>query len=30
MSLGKDMIKEPRMWRLVLEPTPASLCAMAF
>lgn len=28
--LDKDLIKEPRMWQLVMEPTSDTLCAMAF
>lgn len=30
MTLDKEMIKEPRMWRLVMEPGQASLSVMAF
>lgn len=30
MTLDKDMIKEPRMWQLVMEPEASSLRVMAF
>ena len=30
MTLDKDMITEPRMWQLVMEPGSAALSVMAF
>lgn len=30
MTLDKDMITEPRMWQLVMEPTAGALSVMAF
>lgn len=30
MALNKDMITEPRRWRLILEPTPDALDVMAY